>query len=254
MAAAAPRPPSVVVVGAGIVGSAIAFHLSRRGARVTILDSGEPGQAASRVSFAWINARDKSPRGYHDLNRRSLDIWPRFERLLDADLGLTWGGELRWTATDSGAAELRERVLILQSWGYPIREIRPDELHDMEPGLVADPVTSATYTEIDGHADTGRVIEVCLQRARELGANVHANSPVKGFQTEIARGGSTRVVAVETEQATVECDAVVLAAGTGATHIADMVGIKLPQARSPGATVITECGRPETGRRHDRYL
>lgn len=48
----------VIVVGAGIVGASIAFHLSRRGARVTVLEAGEPGQGASGVSFAWVNGHD----------------------------------------------------------------------------------------------------------------------------------------------------------------------------------------------------
>ena len=68
----------VAVVGAGIVGASIAYHLTQRGARVTIVDSGKPGFGASSHSFAWINAGAKSPSAYHDLNRRSLEMWDRF--------------------------------------------------------------------------------------------------------------------------------------------------------------------------------
>jgi glycine/D-amino acid oxidase-like deaminating enzyme len=48
-------PTRVVIVGAGIVGASIAFHLTLRGTQVTVVDAGEPGQGASAVSFAWIN-------------------------------------------------------------------------------------------------------------------------------------------------------------------------------------------------------
>ena len=81
----------ITVVGAGIVGSAIAFHLARRGAQVALLDAGEPGMGASSHSFAWINAFGKEPRHYNELNRRSLDTWDRYTRLLSADVGLKLG-------------------------------------------------------------------------------------------------------------------------------------------------------------------
>ena len=74
---------NIVVIGAGIVGASIAFHLARRDAKVTLIDAGEPGkgsaiQPATAVSFAWMNARDKNPRHYHLFNRRSVDMWARF--------------------------------------------------------------------------------------------------------------------------------------------------------------------------------
>ncbi|MDA0676998.1 MAG: FAD-dependent oxidoreductase, partial [Chloroflexi bacterium] len=93
----------IVVVGAGIVGSSIAFQLTRRHKNVTVIDIARPGRGATLASYAWINSRDKSPREYHDLNRRSLDMWPRFARDLKDDIGLRWGGEMRWSATEPGA-------------------------------------------------------------------------------------------------------------------------------------------------------
>ena len=116
----------VAVVGAGIVGGAIAFYLARRGADVTLIDAGEPGMGATSHSFAWINGFGKEPRGYGGLNRRSLDTWDRFARLLDADIGLRWGGQLTWTATDEEAESLTQNVARLQSWGYVARMIDED--------------------------------------------------------------------------------------------------------------------------------
>ena len=82
----------VVVVGAGILGASIAYHLTLHGVRVTIVDAGQPGEGATRVAFAWLNAYGKTPFSYHDLNRRSIDMWAGFARRLGIDV--TWGGEL----------------------------------------------------------------------------------------------------------------------------------------------------------------
>ena len=225
----------VVVVGAGIVGASIAFHLSLRGAQVTIVDTGEPGQGTSRVSFAWINGRDKNPRHYHDFNRRSLDMWDRFARRLGGDVALTWGGELRWAATQREATELRERVNTLQSWGYPIRLVGPAELLQMEPGIAFGPVTVASYTPIDGHVDTGQVIRACLGRAIEMGAEVRANTQVLGFTD--ARSGV--IQAVQTTQGNIECDTVVLAVGADTPEMAALAGVEVPLYYTFGATIIT---------------
>ena len=125
---------STVVIGGGIVGASVAFHLAKRGVQVTVIEAGQPGQGASRVSYAWINGRDKSPYHYHELNRRSQDMWRKFVGDLGADVGLVWGGEMRWTVTEGGAAELKARVAELQAWGYSIREMPVEEASEMEPG------------------------------------------------------------------------------------------------------------------------
>lgn len=230
----------VAVVGAGIVGASIAFQLAARGVRVDVYDASEPGMAASRASFAWINARDKNPRWYHDLNRRSIDMWERFARRLGSDIGLRWGGELQWSATESGRDELRGRVRELQSWGYPIRELSAAEVARIEPGLSPGDLTAASYTEIDGHVDTARVVEACLNAAVANGAEVRTHTKIT--ELELARLSDNRSVieAVVSATSRFRCDAVVLAAGIGTTSLASSVGIEIPQLYSPGATIVTE--------------
>ena len=81
---------------------------------MTLIDAGEPGMGATSHSFAWINSFAKEPRAYGGLNRRSLDTWDRFARLLDADIGLRWAdsspGPLptrmprRWRTTSRGCS------------------------------------------------------------------------------------------------------------------------------------------------------
>ncbi len=67
----------IVVVGAGIIGASIAWHLTRAGARVTILAAGDPGGLATPASFAWINASSGNPKPYFDLRMRSMAEWTR---------------------------------------------------------------------------------------------------------------------------------------------------------------------------------
>ncbi|MCH7621979.1 MAG: FAD-binding oxidoreductase [Chloroflexi bacterium] len=227
----------VVVVGAGIVGASIAYHLTQRGARVTVVDSGKAGFGASSHSFAWINAGAKSPAAYHDLNRRSLEMWDRFAQRLGCDVGLRWGGKLSWEATSEGAAALKERVGQLQEWGYPSRLLDEAELHRLAPELSLGTVTAAEFSEIEGQVEPQMVVDACLWRARELGAKLVEGTSVTAF----ARSkGRPRVESLETSGGSLPCDVVVLAAGVSTTELAAKAGVHVPQEESPGVVIRTD--------------
>ena len=237
------REPRIVIIGAGIVGASIAFHLSLRSLNIVVVEADEPGRAASHASYAWINARPKPPRHYHDLSRRSLDTWSRFERRLGGDVGITWGGELRWTATENGAENLRAEVALMQSWGYPIRLVSADEFRELEPGINADPITAAAYGDHEGHVDTATLIARCLDEAMERGVKLLTGTPVKRLAVE-ARDGKTRITGVETTNGYFDADVVVLAAGYSSRDLAAEIGFGYPQIESPGATLLTAAMPP----------
>ncbi len=230
----------VVVVGAGIVGASIAYYLASRQVAVTVLERHRPGAGASSHSFAWLNAFGKEPYPYHDLNRRSMEVWHRFAQGLQADVGLHWGGEMRWVHTAAEAEALRQRIQHLQAWGYPNRLITPEELQKLEPGLVPGTVSAASLGTIDGHVEPLKVIAACLQQARAWGTVVHVETPVRGLRLEANGSTVRRVQAVQTGQGEITCDAVVLAAGTETTALAAMAGLHIPQEESPGVVVRTD--------------
>lgn len=230
--------PHVVVVGAGIVGSAIAVHLVERGARVTVLDGAEPGAGATFVSFAWINARDKSPRHYHDLNRRSIDLWRRFGERLGDEVGLTWGGEIRWASTAAGAEKFSARVRELQGWGYPIRLLWAEQLRELEPAVEFGKVARGSFTAIDGHVDAVAAVRAARAFIEARGAVVRSGEPVQRLGRSSARERRVASVVLATGEE-VACDVVVLAAGTGATSLASSAGVEIPQRPTSGATIVT---------------
>ncbi|MDP6452563.1 MAG: FAD-dependent oxidoreductase [SAR202 cluster bacterium] len=225
----------VAVIGAGIVGASIAFYLSRLGVEVTVLEAETPGAGTSGRSFAWINSFGKQPRHYHDLNRRALDTWDRFARLLDGETGLRWGGHLSWASNEDTAEALKAQVQRLQSWGYNARMIDEKQMLALEPGLRPGDVAAAAYAADEGHVMPPRVANLCLDRVRLSGGRVHLDRKVTGIQP--ANGG---VTTIETTGGPVECDVVVLCAGLGNTELAAYVGIDLPQQVSPGVLITTD--------------
>ena len=225
----------VVVIGAGIVGTSIAWRIASRGARVTIVDKSDPGSGASSHSFAWINAGAKEPVGYHNLNRRSLEMWPRFADALGEDVGLRWGGKVSWEADAEAVRALRARVHQLQSWGYPSRLVSREELQELEPALQIGDVVAAEYSENEGQVEPQMVVDACLNRLRQLEGAIVTGAQVTGLRQN-SRGA---ISAVLTTGGDFEADVVVVAAGTSTTEVASLAGVNVPQAESPGVVIRT---------------
>ena len=227
------KQPNVTVVGAGIVGAAIAYSLAKRGAAVTVIDKGRPGGGATSHSFAWINATAKHPVSYHNFNRRSLGMWDRFAKDLDTDVGLRWGGQIEWGATAEGAADLESRAAQLQAWGYPCQMLDADQMARLEPGLAPGKVTAAIYCELDGMVEPTVAAEACIRAAAKNGTSVSMETQVTSLRVN---SNSATVVAGGVEIAS---DVVVLAGGVDNTQLAAMAGITIPQQHSPGVVIRT---------------
>ena len=230
----------VVVIGAGIVGASIAWRLSSRGCDVTIIDRAQPGSGASSHSFAWINAGSKEPLHYHNLNRRSLEMWDSFAAAIaddgdSASVGLRWGGKVSWEIDSKGAERLISEVRQLQAWGYPTRLIDSSELSELVPSLELDTVLAAEYSDNEAQVEPQMIVDACLRRLSEHGASILTETEVTG----LGRADDGHVVAVETTSGDVECDTVVLAVGTAVTHLAASAGVSVPQERSPGVVIRT---------------
>jgi len=234
------KPANVAVIGAGIMGAAIAFRLARRGVSVALFDASQPGHGASSHSFAWINAGAKEPIGYHNLNRRSLEMWPRFAAEIgdhgDPDsIGLRWGGKVSWESSPVAAEGLAARVRQLQSWGYPTRLIDADELKRLEPSLDIGPVAAAEYSPNEGQVEPQMVVDACLRRLLESGCEIHANTEVHGFE----RSDDGRIRSLAAASGSRDVDAVIIAAGVSTTRLAALASVNVPQAQSPGVVIRT---------------
>ena len=226
---------NIVIIGAGIIGISIAYKLSqRKNTTITVLDSEIPGCGATAHSFAWVNAFGKDPRNYHTLNHRSLDMWYRLSEQLDADIGIHFGGELRWENTQRGAIALIDRIRQLQAWGYPCRIISKEELLTFEPELTPGNVVACSYSEADFHIETDKFITVYLNEAIKNGVSIHSNTPVIDFSQN-----DSRINSVITSKSEFPCDIVILSAGVNTTHLAALVDVHIPQQCSPGIIINT---------------
>lgn len=224
----------VVVAGAGIVGASIAWHLTRAGAEVTVIDALGPATHASRGTFAWINATwAKQPRHYHRLNHDGLSHWKRLQEELD--IPVRWGGSLEWFAAPERQAELEAQIAEQVEWGERARMVGADELVELEPNVVFGAVESVAFSANDGAVDPVLATMRLLEDARDFGA--HLVHPCELTDVEIGPAGLDTVV---TSCGRIEADRLVLATGAAPDVASRFAGIDIPQRSTPGIIAITE--------------
>jgi glycine/D-amino acid oxidase-like deaminating enzyme len=216
--------PRIVVVGAGIVGASIAYHLARRGAPVALYDRGREAGQATEKSFAWINATWGNPEPYFRLRFLSMGEWRRLEDELPGALGVAWQGCLIWDLADHEFEDFCRRHA---AWGYDVRLVERAEIAALEPGLIAPPARAA-YAAGDGTIEPVAATTALLAAAEESGAAIRLDTEVTDLQT---RGGGVRV---DTSAGAIDADFCVLAAGVGSAELCARVGIALPMRPSPG--------------------
>jgi len=125
----------VIVIGSGIIGASIAYHLAKAGAEVTVIEAGEPGGVATRASWAWINASWGNPEPYFRLRIRSIEHWHKMQSEIPG-LAINWCGGLIW---DLPPEQLDAYAAERAQWGQPLRKVSRGEIHAIEPSLTTVP-------------------------------------------------------------------------------------------------------------------
>ncbi len=217
-------PKRVIVVGAGIIGASIAWNLAKRGAKVTVVDSGEPGGVATRSSWAWINASWGNPEPYFRLRMRSIAEWRQIESEVPG-LAVNWCGGLIW---DTPPADLDAYAAERAAWGHPIRRVNRDEILALEPTLREVP-DHAYHVAGEGMLEPLAATQALLAAAQRLGAGILGNTPIKWLEEKDE--GCTGVM---TNDGVIHADEIVVAAGAETAALLDGVGITLKMSAPVG--------------------
>jgi glycine/D-amino acid oxidase-like deaminating enzyme len=219
--------PHIVIVGAGIIGASIAWHLVSAGARVTVVDGGEGGGVATANSFAWINASWGNPEPYFRLRVRAMAEWRRLATEVPS-LPLAWTGGLCW---DLPPEQLDAYAKEHASWGYGVRRVGRAEARQIEPNLSAPP-DFALHVREEGMVEPAVAARVLLSDAENRGAHLQLRTPVAGL---VRRHG--KIAGLKTTAGPIFADDVVLAAGAGTPRLLATVGLDLPLRAPPGLLV-----------------
>jgi len=212
----------VVVVGAGVHGTSIAFHLARRGARVVVLERGTIAGGATGRSSGLVRmhyALESEAR----VAFASLPYFRDWAEIVGVgDCGFVRTGFLV-LVPPAHVDLLRANVEMLRRIGVDTHVVGPREAADLFPGLAVDDVVAAAHEPLSGYADPAGTASGFLAAARERGARLVQGCRVTAIRTE---GG--RVVGVDSDRGRFDAPVVVDAAGAWAAEVAALAGVEVP--------------------------
>ncbi|PSQ18951.1 glycine cleavage system protein T [Halobacteriales archaeon QS_8_69_26] len=212
-----PSSAGTVIIGAGIVGNSLAYHLARMGRDdIVLMDKGplpDPGGSTGHASN-FLMPVEHSKEMTH-LTRRSIEQYDEMDMFTNS-------GGIEVARTEERVEELKRRVQSAKAWGEAGELLTPEEVEEHVPYINTDLIKAGFYSEGAGTCDPLRAGEIMRERAEDS-LTVSPNTEVLDLHVE---DGS--IAAVETDRGTVEADEVAIAAGLWSPKIAAMAGVDIP--------------------------
>jgi glycine/D-amino acid oxidase-like deaminating enzyme len=224
-----------VIVGGGILGTALAYRLTTEGVEVELFEAGRLGGGASAVGTGWFNSGSKEPFEYHLLNVSGMAEYATIAREFSSAPWYHPGGSLEWT-TPAKAEQLRAHAQHLRSWGYPVEMLSPRRINEIEPYIkVPGDIEHVAYYPWEGLADLPQLIGALARRAVGNGAIIHTGTPVAALAAD-----GDQVTGVQLLDGTAAFgDTVAICAGRWSDELVKTAGIGLPMSPTLGFNIYT---------------
>ena len=220
-------PPSqarCVIIGGGVGGASIAYHLAKLGWDDVVLVDRNQLTSGSTFHSAGLVGQLRGSVSLTKMMMYSVDLYRRIgEESEDFDPGWTECGGIRLASSEERMEELRRQAGWAKTFGLPLELISAEEAKEMFPLMSTDGVLGAAVLPTDGYLDPSQLTFALADGARQGGARTFTNCRVTGIEVD-----DGRVKAVETEKGRIECEVVVNAGGMYAAEIGRMAGVRIP--------------------------
>jgi heterotetrameric sarcosine oxidase gamma subunit len=233
---AIPSRAQVVIVGGGVIGCSIAYHLAHLGwTDVVLLEQHQLTAGTTWHAAGLITSAGMTDETALFFSRYSRDLYARLEQETGHSTGFRPVGHISLATTPQRQEALRREAAWMHGFGVEDTEISPHELADLWPLARTDDVLSAFYVADEGRADPVGVATSLAKGARQLGVTVIEGVAATGVQT---RG--RRVCAVRTEAGPIETEVVVNAAGMWARQLGALAGVQVPLQAAEHYYLLTD--------------
>ncbi len=218
-----PAEAEVVVIGGGIMGASIAFHLAEAGVSdVVVLERDTLGSGSSAKPLGGVRATFSDANNV-ELGLRSLRAYETFSERFGVDIGLRQVGYLFLCRSEAELAAVAASVDLQNRLGGTSRMVTPAEAAEINPLLDPAPLLGASFSPRDGYAEPARVVEGYARAARTLGVRCCEHTEVLELTTDPS--GAHRV---RTQHGSITAGTVIIAAGAWSTRLGAMLGVHLP--------------------------
>lgn len=219
-------PVEVIVLGGGLIGTASAYFLARRGLKVTLVERNRVGSGATVASFGNIR-RSGRYLPQLPLAHRSLSLWRKAEAMLGQDVEFRPTGHLRLVFGTIGLASMRSFIEAAGPWGLVLDELDMRDVRTRFPGVGPDAI-GASFSPEDGSGNPRLIAPAFAAAAARLGAAIVEQVAVES----VARTASG--FTVETSKGSISAEVLLNTAGAWGAQIAARFGEAVPiEARGP---------------------
>jgi len=228
------KTADIVVVGGGVNGCSIAFHLARRGARnVVLIEKGHVASGPTGRSSGVVR-QHYTQEALSAMARDSVRVFERFGEEVAGDAGFVQCGVV-FLASDDNADVLEASIEMHQRIGIRESMLSADELQAMDSHLAADDVECGAWDPDGGYADPTLAANGFAEAARGLGVDILQRTKVTALRIE---GG--KIAGVETDQGAIDAGTVINAAGPWGAALAAQAGVEIPMVVTRHPVVVMQ--------------
>ncbi len=234
-----PEKARAVIIGGGVSGCSVAYHLAKLGWRDIVLLERKQLTSGTTWHAAGLVGQLRASRNMTRLAKYSADLYAKLEAETGVATGMRQVGSITVALTHARKHEIYRQASLARAFDVDVREIAPEEAKGMYPHLNIEGVAGAVHLPLDGQCDPANIAMALAKGARQRGATVVENVKVRQVLT---RNGRVSGVAWEREdgQGTIETDVVVNCAGMWARDLAAQNSVTLPLHACEHFYIVTE--------------
>lgn len=234
-----PSKARVVIIGGGVSGCSVAYHLTKLGWTDVVLLERKQLTSGTTWHAAGLVGQLRGSQNMTRLAKYSADLYVKLEAETGISTGMKQNGSITVALTDERKEEIYRQASLARAFGVDVREISPQEVKQLYPHLNVSDVKAAVHLPLDGQCDPANIAMALAKGARQNGAQIFEGVKVLNVLTK-----DGRVAGVTCEQNgevyTIETDNIVNAAGMWARDLAQMSGVTVPLHACEHFYIVTE--------------
>ena len=229
-----PNRAKIVVIGGGVGGTSVAYHLAKYGERDVVLLERSELTSGSTFHSAGLVGQLRADPTLTKMNMYSVEL---YRELQGTDTPPSWNecGSIKLASTPERMQEIRRQIGWAKTFNLDLHEISPKEAQEKFPLIDLTGVVGACYMGSDGQVDPSQLAQAMAKGARNNGVAIHTNTRVLGITQKAGR-----VTGVLTDKGHIECEVVVNCGGIYAAEIARMLDVRIPIVPMSHQYLITE--------------
>ncbi|RUX47335.1 FAD-binding oxidoreductase, partial [Mesorhizobium sp. M7A.F.Ca.CA.002.09.1.1] len=239
IAKAVPAKARAVIIGGGVSGCSVAYHLAKLGWTDIVLLERKQLTSGTTWHAAGLIGQLRGSQNMTRLAKYSADLYVKLEAETEVGTGMRQVGSITVALTEERKHEIYRQASLARAFDVDVREISPREVSEMYPHLNVSDVVGAVHLPLDGQCDPANIAMALAKGARQRGATIVENVKVTKVHSKAGRVTGVSWTQGE-EQGTIEADIVVNCAGMWARELGAQNGVTIPLHACEHFYLVTE--------------